>query len=157
MSETGQPTPEEQGKDFVGDSMEVKLRNGLTVSVTTPTLRWWFDCFLQTAKRMQWASVPQEFIDKFVLEIKKGKLSNETIMQMPITIPELALEIISYCTQKDIDWCKDNMTAGDFAEAVHAWVAVSEPQRISHFFGLILQKLPLIGLFLGIGRTRKGV
>ena len=153
MSETGQPIPEEQGKDFIGESMEVKLRNGLTVSVTTPTLRWWFDFLIPKAKALQWANIPDDIRQRIVKEMKQGKLSQDTISAMPMSFLYVLLEVVVYHVKEDADWCKDNLDIGDFLAILNAFIQVSDPKRVMDFFGKISQQVPV---FL-LARMTKGV
>jgi len=139
-------TPDEQVKDFVGETIEIKLKNGLTVFVTTPTLRWWFDFLIPKQKEMQWTNVPDDIQQGLIKGLKKGNISPELLGKMPTSIVEILLDIVVYYIKKDKEWCKDNLDIGDFLAILNAFIKVLDPQRVMDFFVQISQQVPVLAL-----------
>lgn len=139
-------TSDEQVKDFVGETIEVKLKNGLTVSVTTPTLGWWFDFLIPKQKEMQWSNVPDNIQQRIIKDLKKGNISPELLGKMPTSIVEILLEIVVYYIKKDPKWCKENLDIGDFLAILNAFIKVLDPKRVMDFFVQISQQVPVLAL-----------
>lgn len=139
-------------KDFVGETRDVKLKNGLVVKITTPTVRWWFDFLLPKQKELQWTNVSPEVQQQIIKEAKKGKIAPATLKQMPEPMLEMLLEIVVYYVKKDKDWCKDHMDLVDFLVVFNGFLEVVDIKRIADFFVKINQQLPLATLF---GQTKK--
>ena len=139
-------TSDEQVKDFVGETIEVKLKNGLTVSVTTPTLGWWFDFLIPKQKEMQWSNVPDDIQQRIIKDLKKGNISPELLAKMPTSIVEILLEIVVYYIKKDPKWCKENLDIGDFLAILNAFIKVLDPERVMDFFVQISQQVPVLAL-----------
>lgn len=139
-------TSDEQVKDFVGETIEVKLKNGLTVSVTTPTLGWWFDFLIPKQKEMQWSNVPDDIQQGLIKGLKKGKISPELLGKMPASILDLLLDIVIYYVKKDPTWCKQNLDIVDFLAILNAFIKVLDPERVMDFFVQISQQVPILSL-----------
>ena len=139
-------TPDEQVKDFIGETIDVKLKNGLTVSVTTPTLRWWFDFLIPKQKEMQWSNVPDDIQQGLIKGIKKGNISPELLAKIPTSIVEILLEVVVYYIKKDKEWCKDNLDISDFLAILNAFIKVLDPERVMDFFVQISQQVPIMSL-----------
>jgi len=139
-------TPDEQVKDFIGETIDVKLKNGLTVSVTTPTLGWWFDFLIPKQKEMQWTNVPDDIQQRIIKDLKKGNISPDLLGKMPLSVVEMLLEIVVYYIKKDKKWCKDNLDIGDFLAILNAFIKVLDPERVMDFFVQISQQVPVLAL-----------
>jgi hypothetical protein len=147
-------TSRELTKDFVGEIREVKLKNGLTVKITTPTNRWWFDFLLPKLQELQWSNISEDVQQQIIKEVKKGKLSQGTLTKMPMPLLELFLEFLMYYTQKDRDYIMGQMTLDDDLLIFNTWLQLADAKRMMDFFVKINEQFPMMGILLG--RMREG-
>ncbi|HEC88465.1 MAG TPA: hypothetical protein ENI52_04020 [Thermoplasmata archaeon] len=135
-------------KDFLPQKKEVKLKNGLIVIVTTPTVGWWFDFIIPKARQLQWQSVStdSEIHQKIIKDIQKGVISSETLSKMPLPLLDILLELVVYYVRKDAEWCKQNLDIVDFLAIINAFLEVCDIKRILDFFVQINQQIPIAAL-----------
>lgn len=146
-------TPDEQVKDFIPETKQVKLKNGLMITVSTPTLGWWFDFFFPKLQEIQWSQIDEKTKQEVVKEIQKGKVTAGTLKKFnksSLPILDTMLEIVVHYSDKDAKWCKDNMDLGDFLAVVNAFLEVLDAERVVDFFGQIAKQVPA-GLLATIG------
>lgn len=146
-------TPDEQVKDFIPETKQVKLKNGLMVTVSTPTLGWWFDFFFPKMQEIQWSQIDEKTKQEVIKEVQKGKITPATLKkfnQSSLPILDTMLEIVVHYSGKECDWCKKNMELGDFLAVVNAFLQVLDAERVVDFFGQIAKQVP-VGLLATIG------
>jgi len=154
MSNKGQPTPEEQVRDFVGESRKVTLNNGLEVTIATPKLRWWFDYLFPKVKSGFWSNADPELKKTLMKQLEKGKLTQDMANKLPAAWPDVVMEIVCYSTGKDEDWCKDNMDVVDLLNVANAFIEVCDPKRVMDFFVQICKQIPILPGMLFAGMPR---
>jgi len=137
---------DEKVKDFIPEKREVKLRCGLVVTVTTPTVGWWFDFLIPKSKELQWGAIDAETRKKMFAEVKKGDVSPETLQKMPLPVLDVLLELVSYYAKKDKEWCKTNMDLVDFLAVINAFLQVCDVKRAMDFFVEINRQVPVVAL-----------
>ena len=138
-------TPDEQVKDFIPETKQVKLKNGLEVSVSTPTLGWWFDFFFPKLQEIQWTQIDEKTKQDIIKEVQKGKITAATLKKFnksSLPILDTMLEIVVHYSGRDADWCKKNMDLGDFLAIVNAFLGVLDAERVVDFFGQIAKQVP---------------
>lgn len=134
----------EKSSDFIGKEKTIILENGLKVKVYKPNLKWWYDFFIPTMKRLQWSGISPAIQKRILTELPKGKLSPQTVSQMPLPMVELILEVVAYyIPDKDTDWCKENLDIADFFQIIEVFLEVADVKRVMDFFVKISQRIPL--------------
>jgi hypothetical protein len=134
---------DEKTKDFIGEKREVKLGNGMVVTVTTPTLGWWYDFFIPKTREMQMVKISPKQQKDIIDNFKDGKLATKTLMNMPVPIAETLLELVVYYVKKDATWCKENMDINDFLAVINAFLEVMDIKRTMDFFERITEQVPV--------------
>lgn len=137
---------EEKIKDFIPEKKEVKLRNGLIVTVITPTVGWWFDFLIPKSKELQWDAIDSQSRKKIFDEVKKGNISPESISKIPVPILGVLVELIAYYVKKDAKWCKANLDITDFLAVFNAFLSVCDIKRAIGFFVEINKQVPVAAL-----------
>jgi hypothetical protein len=146
-------TPDEQVKDFIPETKQVKLKNGLLITVSTPTLGWWFDFFFPKMQEVQWSQIDEKTKQELIREVQKGKINAATLKkfnQSSLPILDTMLEIVVHYSGREADWCKKNMDLSDFLAVVNAFLQVLDAERVIDFFGQIAKQVP-VGLLATIG------
>lgn len=151
MGMDGSRTPDEQVKDFVGQTKEITLSNGLTVSITTPRLRWWFGFLLPKFKESQWSNINPQIRSKMTKELQKGKLSPDTIAGLPLPILDVLLEMIVHYVGKDKEWCLDNLDITDLLLILNTFLEVADAKKVMDFFVQIAKQVPIF-LLAGVAK-----
>ena len=136
----------EEVKDFIPEKKEVKLRCGLVVTVTTPTVGWWFDFLIPKSKELQWGSIDAETRKKIFTEVQKGNVSPESLSKMPVPILEVIAELIAYYVKQDVKWCKANLDLVDALSILNAFLQVCDIKRAMDFFVEINRQVPVVAL-----------
>jgi hypothetical protein len=148
-------TPDEQVKDFIGETIDVKLKNGLTVSVTTPTNRFWLEFLIPKIRLIQWQGIDDNMAKQLKKELEKGEITEETITKMPLPLADFFAEFLIYHTKQNKEYVLDKMFFEDDLAIINAWLKVTDIKRIMDFFGEISKQVPVLGIIMGIIKAKE--
>lgn len=148
-------TTSEKVSDFIGETIEVKLKSGLTVSVTTPTNRFWFEFLIPKVRLIQWQAIDDNLGKQIKKEIEKGQITEETITKMPLPLADFFAEFLMYYTKQNKEYVLDKMFFEDDLAIINAWLKVTDIKRIMDFFGEISKQIPVLGIILGIIKAKE--